>query len=264
MNTHKLSRLTAGPLWLLLVVLVLFSAGKASAVAIPVANGDFSLSADAGSQGAVLGSYDALVGTSGPWRASGIGAVTLLLAPTVTIGSGPTGNATISGLLYVNILGLSNSATIYNNNVNASTTFVTGQTYTLTVDFTTTLAIDANLLTSGNFGISLRSNGTDVASTQGVSSTISVLAGNKSGTVSLSYTAPAGVNGTSIGISLFVGKGSTSLANIGALGDISFDNVTLSAIPEPSTWAIWASILAFVAVSGQRFFRRRTASPRNL
>lgn len=248
---------------IVLISLLLPTAARAQAIS--VYNGDFSIATNAASHGGALGEFDGLYGTgTNGWSVDTNAIAGLILSPTVAITSGVSGNASATGLLSatVPIVGtvVNNNFTIYNNNVtagtaSAGTTFIPGRVYTVTADFSSSTALNLSLLTGGGIGIGIRSSGTGVASSLGNSSDISLLSGT-SGKLTLTYTATAGDAGNSIGITLFAGQSTgAGLAGLSALGNFSFDNVSLSVapIPEPATWAAFAGS----AILGGTLVRRR-------
>jgi hypothetical protein len=248
-----------------LVLAVIAAPVVTSAQPIPVPNGDFSLSGNAGSQtGTLLApNYDVLMGT-GPWHAQGTGILSLIASPNTTITSGPTGRATISGLASAGVLTVvNNSAEVYNRDIGSS--FVAGNTYQLTANFTTSSPLaNVAVLNTAGMGIGLTGeNGQRLADTTGNPAfvNINLLPGNTSGTFSLLYTATAADAGDPIGIRLFAGAGSGIVNLNGLLGTVSFDNVALAvvAVPEPSTYAL-GGMLLLGAVGWVRHRRNRRAA----
>lgn len=259
MNTKNHSkfagRLTSGLLATFLGLALL--GGHASAqTAISIPNGDFSTGSGTVSPPLPLGlgNYtDQAIGTATPWRATGVGILNLIGAPTVNISAG---DLTFSGLGVGLTQAIHNSAVAFNNNI--GTNFVTGLTYTLTAEFTTNSLVDISLLSAAGFGISLRSAGADVVNsiTNPGFASVSLL-GSNSGSISLTYT-HTGASGSNIGVSMFVGQG-TGLASLGGLSQVSFDNLTLTAVPEPATWAAWGGAFSLLAA----FLVRRRARAKN-
>jgi len=222
-------------------------------VVIPVPNGDFSNAANNGTLTGTLLSpnYNALVG-AGPWRAHGQGLAGLLFSPNTNISGGV---ATFSNLIDISLPVLSNFAEIYNTNVGA--TFDQSLFYVVTADFTsTTFLADASVLSDAGVGIGLMANGSNVASTFTASPALVVLTvgtDHRSGTISMLYDATAADQGDQIGIRLFVGE-PVGLLDVSVLGNISFDNVTLTSVPEPGTFG-----LATVGLLGLVWQYRRQA-----
>ena len=72
-------------------------------------------------------------------------------------------------------------------------------------------------------------------------------------TTSITYSFTAGLaeDGTAIGIDLYVGH-ATDLVSADVLGSVSFDNVTLSAVPEPSSSALIVGLLGIAYVGTRR------------
>jgi len=188
---------------------------------IPIANGDFSNTANNGSVGGgvIGGSGNSAIGT-GPWSGTWFGALGLLAPPTLTIGSG---QASVGGLLGVNVLGLVNNGGSFRQVT--STPWQPNKHYTLTAEVTTSGLLDLNLLQAGNAGIALASGSTRVASSVNANSvTLSLLSGS-TWRVQLGYDTGASVSGD-IGVHLFAEPNGLLTASL--LSSLSFDNVTLS------------------------------------
>ena len=116
------------------------------------------------------------------------------------------------------------------------------------MDFSSSNTISLNLLNGAGSGIGLRAAGTNVASTLGNDATLSLLTSN-TGRYTLTYVADGSIAGSNIGVTLFGGNSVTGLAGLSALGNVTFDNValTVSAVPEPATWAAIGGGLSLVA-----------------
>ena len=234
MNRRCLGRLVASVL--------MIAAGSffpASAVVIPVPNGDFTAAGNIGTIGGGLinSGTDVTIG-SGPWAGSFSGIVGTILPPTLAIstsgGFGGGGSATISGIAGVNVLG-----TVVNNTGNflesTGTAFVTGQMYQLTADVNVSSLLTLSALTGSGVGISLLANGTGgptVASTLTAGPTFVnlTLLGGTTYQLTLDYTATGAATGN-IGISLFDSPSSLLTANL--FQSATFSHVGLQAVPEP-------------------------------
>lgn len=220
-----------------------------AAINISIPNADFQTVANEGSQGgsALSASYSGTLG-SGPWSSSGSGLLNLLVTPETTIGSGV---ATFSSLTYYSIGGISNSARFFQNDI--GTTFIQDYTYTLTAQVTTEELIGTSLLTDIGLGVGLLSNGSATPSANGSTVLIDLnLLSDYTASVSYTFTAGAGLDGTDIGVELYAGRGS-GLSDITTFGTISFDNVTLNAVPELNTSA---ATLGIVLLLSTCFIRR--------
>ncbi|MGZ0707447.1 PEP-CTERM sorting domain-containing protein [Coraliomargarita sp. W4R53] len=232
-----------------------------------VLNGDFSEAGNDDTASAallLLGSYDEEFGT-GPWsvRATGIDlgfyVVPDIAPPSADIGSGISGDATIGGIVSSGAAFglLSTSATIYQNDTLYD--FVEGQEYTLTAEVTTGSLLDVDLLTDWGIGIGLLADGVSTSSAAYggsdpiVTLSLGVLSGS---TATITYTFVAGVAeaGKNIGVELYA-KGGAGVADITALGGVSFDNVTL--VPEPSASALLVGLLGVAYVGFRRSKRAR-------
>ena len=235
---------------ILCVGVILLPSVSPAAISIPVANGDFEAVANDDEEApllGLLGSYDRVFG-AGPWSASGTGVATLLGAPEVEIGSGV---ATVRSLASLNVGGLiSNQARIYQDDISSS--FVTDYTYTLSVEVTTANLITVDLLSDVGIRVGLLANGTSTptAGSPGVLLDLDILSSN-SGLLTYTMTAGAGLSGQSIGVEMVVGDGGP-LADVGAFGAITFDNVTLSAVPEPSAYGAILGGLILTVVAFRR------------
>ncbi|WP_438483214.1 hypothetical protein [Oleiharenicola lentus] len=228
-----------------------------------VPNGDFSSTTNVGSIGGglITGNITETAG-SGPWSMETHGVIGLLVAPRVTIGSGI---ARISGLTDLNVLGvglLNNSASVFNNDIGS--TYAANTTYTLKADFSSASVLSAALLTNAGTGIALRANGTQVATTLGSLTSVSLLSAN-SGQFTLNFSTASNLVGRNVGIELFAGRGS-GLADLSLLGGVRFDNVTLNsvggaaAIPEPADVALMIGAAGLAGVIAMRVRRQRHAA----
>jgi len=145
----------------------------ATAAVIDVPNGDFSDSGNFGSiGGGALGASgtDVPIG-AGPWTGTYNGVLGLLSPPTLTISAG---QATISGLAAANVLGILNNDGYFSQTL--ATAYEPQKRYTLSVEVDTGTPLDTSLLSSGNFGIALRSGGVTLASTATAPSQLVALA----------------------------------------------------------------------------------------
>jgi len=150
-----------------------------------------------------------------------------------------------------------NSAQFYQTLTGVS--YQANTTYTLSakIDTSSLLGISLNLLGSNGIGIALTAGGnnTIVAS----STTVTPILDFSNNTYNLSFnytttgTAPTG----DIGIRLFAGQGISGVP-LNVLGNVKFDNVTLTSVPEPSTVGLFvAGFCAIIMV-------RRKIALRNL
>lgn len=245
--------------FLLLTLLAVFIAPSSlnAVISLTVPNGDFEATNNFDSEEApfagLLGNYDREFGT-GPWSAAGTGILNLLAAPETTIGSGV---AVVSSLASVNIGGiLSNSATFYQNDIGS--TFLENYAYTLTVSFVTSELLTVSAFENSKTGVSLRSDGVATPlSGAGILLDLAIVDTN-SGTLTYTFTADASFAGKDIGVELYVGKGS-ALAAVDALGDVTFNNVelTATAVPEPAMFALIGGLLAISCVSLRRVRRSK-------
>lgn len=240
---------------LLLVSVVGFPAVSNAVINIPVPNGDFSQAGNVDSETApvigLLGNYDREFGT-GPWSVDSNGVdllVTDLAAPAADIDQT---NATIGGLASINVVldTFSNSASIYQDDIGA--TFNEGWTYTLTATVTAANLITVDLLNNAGIGIGLRHNGGTIFSgDSGSLLTLSVLGGGTSSELTYTFTSAIAQAGDAIGVDLYVGNGG-GLADIGLLGAVSFDDVTLTAVPEPRMAALLFGLVGLGYVGFRR------------
>ncbi len=217
---------------------------------IPVPNADFELlnNEDDHVPFIIDGSYNEQFGT-GAWYANGAGVVNVLLAPTTSISGG---DATISGLASLNVAGvISNSASFYQDDI--GTTFIEGYTYTLTASIHTAELLDVTALSDAGIGIGLLADGAPTPLSGAEAGVLLELDlwGANSGTLTYTLTADNSLAGKDIGVSLYAGLGS-GLANVGALGAVSFDNVALTAVPEPGSSAFAMALLALCLVASAR------------
>ncbi|MBX3725997.1 MAG: hypothetical protein KF823_08765 [Xanthomonadales bacterium] len=139
------------------------AAGQAMAqgpVAIP--NADFSDPGNAGSVGGLLGAdiVNQPIG-AGPWLGSSFGVAGLLARPVLTVDPAQQ-NASISGLLGINIAGILNNRGWFSQTLGESWQF--GRFYILSADITTGSPLNLGLLSGSNTGIALTAAGTPIAS----------------------------------------------------------------------------------------------------
>ncbi|MEZ5460452.1 Ig-like domain-containing protein [Dokdonella sp.] len=191
--------------------------------AISVANGDFSNTANDGSIGGLGGggSGTGVLGT-GPWGATYTGIAGVGLPPLLTIGSG---NASVSGLLGLDIVTILNNGGRFHQNTGVS--WEPGRRYTLSVDVDAGSTLAASVLTSGNIGIALATDNSIasrlVSTTAGTG--VLTLLGGTSYRLELEYETGPTVSGN-IHVQLFAEPSGLLTANL--LGSATFDNVGLT------------------------------------
>lgn len=234
-------------------------------ISIAVANGDFSNLGNEESRSpnilGVLGSYDKEFG-SGPWSADADGILNVIAAPSMEIGSG---EATISGIANISAIGglggiASNEGRFYQNDIGAN--FIDGYTYTLTAEVSSSASLAGLDLIGGNgVGIGLLSNGSSTPTT-GTGGTplisLSLLEGAETGTLTYIFQASGSEAGNSIGVELYSGR-DKGIASAGIFPEVSFDNVTLTAVPEPSTVIMLGGATLLALLLGSRSRRSRLA-----
>jgi hypothetical protein len=207
-------------------------------VVLTVPNGDFETSANSGNIGGagllgVVGPNESQYPIAGgPWGGSTWGILGLISPPRVTIASNGAANGycRFAGLVGLQLLNLS----ILNTHAVVSQTLTTAAEpyviYTLEADVDRSTLLSATLLAQDGVGIGLTINGTEVASSltsTGYFLSIQLLSGTTYH-LTLKYATgevpPAGM----LGIRLFTGEGS-GLIHTGALSDVVFDNIRLTA-----------------------------------
>ena len=193
---------------------------SAFSVSMPVPNGDFMAPGNVGQVGggALGGSGSSPIGT-GPWSGSYQGALALLAPPTLTI---TAGNASISGLLGVNALGIVNNGAHFS--VDSGLPYGPDRRYVVAADVDVGGLLDMGALTSGNAGIAITRAGTRLASST-TSSNISLqlIAGNRY-RLQLTYDTASTVSGN-VGINLFAEP--SGLLTAALFPTVNFSNVTL-------------------------------------
>jgi hypothetical protein len=254
--SHSLSSIPKLPAICLCFFAVSLPSVASAAINIDVPNGDFSEVGNAASKAPedilgslVLESYDEEFG-SGPWSVDSDGLVGLL-APSADISSGIDGDATISGLVSAEVLEVvsTSSASVYQDDIGV--TFTEGWTYTLTAEVTTENVVTLDVLSDAGVGIALSRSGSTIYADDTDSFVSLGLFLGQTSTITYTFTASAAEAGEAIGIDLYVGQ-SSGLATIDALGAVSFDNVTLTAVPEPSAAALLLGILGLGYVGLRR------------
>lgn len=128
---------------------------------VTIPNHDFSNPANAGSLGGVIGPdiVNQAIG-AGPWRGNASGVLGLLAQPTLTIDAVQQ-QATLSGLLGINIGGLLNNGGSFVQTLGESWQF--GRLYILSAEIATGNPLDLGLLTGANTGIALTAGGNTLA-----------------------------------------------------------------------------------------------------
>jgi hypothetical protein len=211
---------------------------RAEDVPITVPNGNFETAGNSGNIGGsgLLGSVGPnesefpLAG--GPWGAATWGILGLISPPQITIDSNGASNGTctiagLAGLQLLNLPLLNTHAVVSQTLTATAEPYVI---YTLEADVDRSTLLSASLLAQDGVGIGLTINGTQVASSltsTGSFFSIQLLSGTTYH-ITLKYATgdepPAG----QIGIRLFTGEGS-GLLHTGALSDVVFDNIRLTA-----------------------------------
>ena len=240
---------------LVLVSLLIHCAALASVIPIP--NGDFSDPSNNGSVGGgLIGDTGSNVTIgSGPWTATYSGVVGLLAPPTVTIGSG---KGTISGIAGAGaISAVDNSAFFFQT---LAVGFTANTTYTLTADITSSQPLTLTLLSTGNAGIALTGTSGTLASTANTDPSLIGLTdlGSNTTEVTLQFTTGAVAPSGNIGIQLFAQPNGVLNANL--LPSVSFDNVTLDAVPtvpESNTTGCASFALCALAVAVHHVRQRK-------
>lgn len=192
-------------------------------LAIAVANGDFSDPSNDGEIGGGLagGSGNAVIG-SGPWRGAYAGIASLLVPPTLTIGDG---HAEIGNLLGINIAGILNNHGRFYQDTGAA--WAAQRRYRVSVEIDAGEVLGANVLTSGNLGVTLAtagSTGSRVCSSVGGTAVLSLLSGTNY-RLELECQTGGTVSGN-VFVHLFGEP--TGLVTANLLGSARFDNVALS------------------------------------
>jgi PEP-CTERM motif len=227
---------------------------------ITVPDGTFNVATNDGTVGGILGSGSGLqIGTTGPWQGNYSGILGLVGGPTLDISPG---QATISGIVGLNVLGLLDNGgdfttTLTNAGSGSAFAYAANTTYTLTANVSAGTVLALNVLAADGVGIALTSGGSIIASTANPGSLLTLLSGNTY-TLSMQYTTPTtgGPDGGAIGIELYDIPSGLATANL--LGAATFSNVTLStptqspATPEPA-----ALLLSGAGLLGLGFMGRR-------
>lgn len=200
----------------------LFAAG-AIADPIDVPNGDFSDPANDGSIGGLLGAniVDQPIG-DGPWHGSAYGILGLLAQPTLTIDS-EAQEATISGLLGINVAGLINNGGEFRQQL--TQTYQNGLFYVLRAEIDTGPDLTLGLLAEANVGIRLLANNVELASSTTADPELVTLGGaGATDEVRLGYWADIAASGP-IQVSLF--NMPQNLITVSLLESVTFSNVRL-------------------------------------
>jgi hypothetical protein len=218
------------PAWSALYVVALLAfASCAFAAPVPVANGDFSSPANAGSVGGgvVGGSGTNVLIGAGPWTGTYAGALGLLAPPTLSI-SATTQDATISGLLGVSALGLVNNGGYLGQVLAASVQPNTR--YILSADINVGRALQLGLLDDTHTGVAIAAGGSVLASSDAAppgSVNLQLLQGTTYH-LQMTYVSPASIAANPIELRLFAQPQGLLTADL--LPTIRFDNVALDAV----------------------------------
>jgi hypothetical protein len=228
-------------------------------------NSDFEDSSNEGSissgtlTGTVLsGNYSDQALGSGPWLATGTGVdlgIASLVAPGTSIADGM---ATVSSLAAADISEALDPADIVGSSASfhqdlTGVTFIEGYTYTLTANVYALNLLSVDILTDSGIGIGLRSAGelTDLTDGSGPLLDISLLTGGESALLTYTIVADASMAGEQVGIELYTGQ-ADGLASVSVLSTVSFDNVSLTAVPEPSTSALILGLAGMLMIAVKR------------
>lgn len=236
-----------------------------NAIVLTTPNNDFEDSGNEGSisgsdliEGVLRGNYsDEALGT-GPWLVTGTGVdvgITSLVAPSTSIADGV---ATVSSLAAADISDALDPAEIVGSSASfhqdlTGVTFIEGYTYTLTANVYAIDLISVDLLTDSGIGIGLRSAGTliDPSAASGPLLDISLLTAGESASLTYTIVADASMAGELVGIELYTGQ-ADGLASVSVLDSVSFDNVNLTAVPEPATGALVLGLTAVLLIASKR------------
>ena len=258
-----------------LLVAIVAAAAPAFAASIPVPNGNFTSTTNAGFVGNIIGSgTNVTIGTSGPWTGTyaGILGILPLLAPTLDIDAAAGGGtATISNIAGVDILGLDNSGS-FQQDLGGSNLYLANTTYTLgaTIDGDTALTVQA--LSGFGAGIALLNGGNVLSSSADPTQLLFVGLLSTGVTdqyrLTLSFTTGATAPTGDIGIRLFDDPNGLLTANV--LPSVTFSNVTLdassvtssgpTATPEPSECFLTGFGMIGLASIWKRMQRKRAAA----
>lgn len=199
---------------------------SAQAGFLVVPNGDFSAPANTGSVGGgVLGASgtDVPIG-SGPWTGTYNGVLGLLAPPTLVISSA-AGEASISGLLGINALGIVNNGGHFGQVLAA--TWQANKRYTLIANLRTAVDLDLPLLAAAGTGISLNTGATLVASSTGVATNVrSDAVDALTLRIALTQDTAAAPGATGIGVQLF--DRPSGLLTAGLIDTANFSDVLLA------------------------------------
>lgn len=206
-----------------------------------------------------LGNAGSLVGVavivtqqlgSGPWSASSSGTIGLL-GPTLTIDAGgiggTDGNATLTGLASRNIGGqlFTNSGEIFQ--ILTGVLLQPNTPYRLSADLTTGSTISLGLLTNSGIGLGV---GTPLIpglfkSTTAPAGAVTLVSAGLTGRLSFEFTTPAILPAGDVRLRLYGGD-MEGIANPSIIPGVTFDNVLLEIVPEPSPMVlILAGCLGF-------------------
>lgn len=176
---------------------------SAQAGFLVVPNGDFSAAANAGSVGGgVLGASGTNVAIgSGPWTGTYNGVLGLLAPPTLSITS-VTGEASISGLLGINALGIVNNGGHFGQVLGS--TWQSNKRYTLIANLRTSVDLDLPLLAAAGTGISLHDGIGLIASSTGIATHVRADAVDAlTQRIALTHDTAGVAAGIAIGVQLF-------------------------------------------------------------
>ncbi|MDR3385621.1 MAG: hypothetical protein P4L92_01105 [Rudaea sp.] len=202
-------------------------AASAMAAPVTVPNADFSIATNDGSVGGgLLGGTGSLPIGSGPWSGTFAGVLGELAPPLLTIGSG---QATISGIAVVQLLGINNNGAFIQT---LGAQWAPLKHYVLAADVTAvTPLLIANVSSSGNIGMALSSGASTYSSTETSLEISLTQRQSNSYHLALGYDSSPSDAGN-IGISLF--SSPTGVLAVNLISEVAFNSVYLTQAPIPA------------------------------